>query len=670
MNFMLRDAPHPPTPASAPRRGRSVAGAVSPIARDMLAAVAMLRHTSSQFKCPWLETSCRDRLSEPFQMRRAWAVGTIGVLHSAITAKPVDLAAAMAWFEGSVPSSGRTPPALVDAGRMLDKVASAPDIDVLLPYVLDAFGPTSRLDVIRDGTRMADRSARKEVGSFYTPSDVADFMVRSIAGSDPEEAAWFDPACGSGAFFIAVLRHLRMQGMSGGALVDFATSHLFGFDLSVLATDFAAFSVLHHLLHDLERSPVAVWAAMRTNLIAIDALQVCERDRETDGGLSLTTMFGDLPGPLRLVCNPPYGSSLDSAHVKNWASLRGGRSGGSLFLPFVEMAWKLDGRLGDAAALVVPLSIGTSRTADHVLCRTALVDGGGQWSFLFFDRQPHALFGEDAKTRNAILIRRQSDKFSIRSSRLLRWTSRQRTSIFTEDRSVPLSSGNIRRIVPKIGSELEASLYEALSKYRFRSVERPDHSSISLVNIASTATSNDVYVGGTAYNFLNVFQRYPDQRRFGKKFSESKVHRLRFRHPDEAEAAFALVSSRIAFWLWHVECDGFHLPAWFLDELFLFDLRFTPDAQAELARLGKVMWKLAQDDLFASLNGAKWTLAFRPTLAVAERAQVDAIILENLGLSRDHLGALASFHEAVVSIDGQKRSMASGEHEKVIRGII
>lgn len=669
MNVVPLDVPRSASPASAPIRGRSVSGAVSPIARSMLAAVAMLRDISPDFKCSWLETSGRDRLVEPLQARRAWAVATLGVLHSISTGGAVDLRAAIAWFEGEEPA-GKATQGIAAAGQMLDGVASAPHIDALLPYVLDTFGPTSRLDVMRDGTRMADRAARKHVGSFYTPSDVADFMVRSIAGLDPEAAAWLDPACGSGAFLIAVLRHLRERGLRREGLVTFATSHLFGLDLSALAADFAAFSIVHHLLDDIDGPPVAVWSAVRSNLVAVDALQVCERDREVEGSLSLATLFGALPGPLRLLCNPPYASSADSRHARNWASLRSDRPGGSLFLPFVEMAWRLDGRPGDAAALVVPLSIGTSRTTDHVRCRSAMADGGGHWSMLFFDRQPHALFGEDAKTRNAILVRRQSDGFEVRTSRLLRWTSRQRATIFTEDRSVPLPTGNIRRIVPKIGSEREASLYNALTSYRLRSVERPDHTSVALASIAGMVKPGDVYVSGTAYNFLNVFRRYPDQRRFGGAFSDSKVHRLTFRGSAEAEAMFALLTSRVAFWLWHVECDGFHVPAWFLDELPLLDLQFEPKARAELTRLGQVMWKLAQDDLYASLNGAKWTFAFRPTLAAEERAQVDAIILDNLGIAQDHLDALTSFHEAVVSIDGQKRSMPSGEYEKMIRGMI
>lgn len=669
MNVVPLDFPRSPPPASAPKRGRSVAGAVAPIARDMLEAVAMLRNISSNFKCSWLEESGRDRLSESPQARRAWAVATVGVLHAIASGKSVDLTAAVAWFEGVQPA-GKSTPGLVAAGRVLDGVASAPQIEALLPYVLDAFGPTSRLDVMRDGTRKADRTARKDVGSFYTPSDVADFMVLSISGSDPEAAAWLDPACGSGAFLVAVLRLVRKRGLKGEGLVRFATSHLFGLDLSALATDFAAFSVVHNLLHDLDVAPAKVWAAVRSNLIAVDALQVCERDREVEGGLSLTTLFGALPGPLRLLCNPPYAASIDSRHARNWASLRSDRPGGSLFLPFVEMAWRLDGRPGDAAALVVPLSIGTSRTADHVRCRSAMVEGGGHWSMLFFDRQPHALFGEDAKTRNAILVRRQSEGFELRTSRLLRWTSRQRESIFTEERSIPLPAGNIRRLVPKVGSALEASLYETLTTYRLRSVERPHHNSVALAGIASTVTPGDVYVSGTAYNFLNVFRRYPDPRQFGGAFSESKVQRLTFRGADEAEVAYALLSSRVAFWLWHVECDGFHVPAWFLDELPLLDLQFEPLAKAELARLGREMWKLAKDDLYASLNGGKWTFAFRPTLAATERAAVDGIILDNLGISRDHLDALTSFHDAVVSIDGQKRSMPSGEYDKMIKGMI
>ena len=63
----------------------------------------------------------------------------------------------------------------------------------------------------------------------------------------------------------------------------------------------------------------------------------------------------------------------------------------------------------NAASLVVPLSIAYHQRADYAGCRQAMVIKGGKWRFAFFDREPQALFGEDVKTRNAILFRRETE---------------------------------------------------------------------------------------------------------------------------------------------------------------------------------------------------------------------------------------------------------------------
>ena len=523
---------------------------------------------------------------------------------------------------------------------------------------------------MKDSSRADDRSARKEIGSFYTPSDVADFMVRGIASDDAEVATWLDPACGSGVFLCAVLRNLETKGVSGAQLVQFATSRLLGMDISQLAADFAAFSVTQKVLGQSEDAPRHLWHAVRHNIRAINSLKVVGRTGSPPGALSLTAVFGEIAGPLRIVCNPPYTAAGASKFSHHWASLNGGSSGSALYLPFVEMAGRFDGREGDCSTLVVPLSFATNGSADHVRCRSALLDGGGDWTMLFFDRQPHALFGEDVKTRNAILFRRQSSKIRIKTSRLLKWTSAQRASIFSEDRSVEIAPAGIRRLLPKLGSADEAALYGALRSYRLKATTRPSLASALPCDVARVATDRDVFVGGTAYNFLNVFRDYPVEAEAGGRFSASKVHHLKFASSELADVGYALLSSRAAFWMWHVECDGFHVPAWFLEDLPLFDLAQPPAGIAELAELGRKMWTLAKGDLLASQNGGKWTFSFRPTHANVERGQADALILRAAGARAELSDALLAFEDAVVSVDGQTRLARSGEYEKIIRGMI
>ena len=658
--------------ASSPRRGRSLSGSVAPLARQMLAAVAHIRRNLPKGDCVWLETAAkRDQQHDHLDLRRAWSVAAIGVLHGLRSpGEPVRLADALSWFGDPGSADAWRPIRCVAAESAITAICASDTAADLFPYILDGFGPTSRLDVIRDSSRAGDRSARKDIGSFYTPSDVADFMVSSIAGSDPESAAWLDPACGSGVFLCAVLRILEAKRVRSDRLIKFATSQLFGMDISQLAADFAAFSIVQRLLVHSRKYPRLIWSAVRRNIVALNSLKVVARAGSPGDARSLTGVFGEIDRPLRIVCNPPYAAVGGSEFSRCWDSLAGGSAASALYLPFVEMAWRFDGREGDGAAFVVPLAFATNGSSDHVKCRSALTSGGGHWTMLFFDRQPSALFGEDVKTRNTILFRRQSVGFRIKTSRLLKWTGTQRPSIFSEGRAIELDDLSIDKLIPKIGSIDEAGLYTALTSYRLKSPERPTLSSASAREIASIATSSDVFVAGTAYNFLNVFRDYPDEKAVGGKFSDSKVHRLRFSSAENAEAAYAIISSRAAFWLWHVQCDGFHVPAWFLDDLPLFDLPLAPQTAAELSGLGRKMWLHAKRNLLASQNGGKWTFSFRPTDSSLERHRADALILEAAGASVGLNETLLAFEEAIVSVDGRTRLARSGEFEKIIQGLI
>lgn len=653
-----------------PRAGRSVAGSVTPLARSLQAAVEALRRgLPPTFRFEWLEaTTAWDEIHGTMAARVAWSAAALTALHSLATNRTPKLADALVWFGDAaaaeeLPANEETR----EAEGHLAAVVDDPAAPSLFPYLLDTFGPTSRLDVIRDETLTAQRSARKDAGSFYTPSDVADFMVGSIIGPNPVDEVWFDPACGSGVFLVAVVKALAQAGVGSEPLVEFATTSLYGTDLSPQALDFAAFSVCQRLLSYSDRQPRQLWSALRRNLVAIDALRVTARSStEKIRGRSLEELFGVIDRPLRLICNPPYSDRLGVPGDEVWKSFAGGPAKKSLYLPFVEMAWRLASRAQDSATLVVPLAVATNTSQDHARCRAALQDAGDAWSMLFFDRQPHALFGEEAKTRNAILIRRPSDRPIIRTSGLLKWTSKQRSTIFREGRVVELREPRLKRFIPKLGTDVEAALYRQLGVYQMRTSFRPKLSSIAPQDLHARKTDRDVFVGGTAYNFLNVCRDYPSREMVGGELSASKLHRLTFASSEDASVGFAVLASRVAFWLWHVECDGFHVPAWFLNDLPLFDLPFTLAQHRALAVLGEVIWQGVRQDLLASNNASKWTFAFRPTRIKAERAAADAIILDAAEASQSTLQALAHFEERVVSVDGRERLARAGELEKSI----
>lgn len=628
---------------AAPRAGRSVEGMVAPL-REHVAKSVDAVNPADLGDVSWLtEASKHDRIPSDVESRARWAVTAIALLDMINTGSEPDVARALAWF-------GVASKTLVwsETESALRPLQGHADLLELLPYLLDTYGRTSRLDVIRDASLRAQRVARKETGSFYTPADVADFMVSSIASAPTDPAFvsewWMDPACGSGVFLVAALRRRLAEDAANAS--RFAATRLTGCDISPQACDFAAFTILAQLPSTVSK-PLELWNSIRRNLVALDATKAVQES----GGRGLRDAVPHGDGPLRLICNPPYASSSPASKT-----LIDGLPTSSLYLPFVEMAWRVAHEPEDAAALVVPLSLAANRSADHRRCRTAMARAGGDWTLLFFDRQPHALFGEDAKTRATIAIRRPGPTPSeIKTSGLLKWTSRQRRSIFDETRAVSIGRANIGRIVPKLGSVLEVELYRALDPFRLRAGLRPDPTKAAAEEIVGTALSTDVFVAGTAYNFLNVFRNYPDHLSWRGALSASGIHRLRCATIKEADVVTSILTSRTAFWLWHVECDGFHVPSWFLAELPLLNMRLPGNVADELAALGQRIWGGLQEDVLCSVNRERLTFAFRPTTISALRQAVDRLLFEALGVDPSSAETLIEFERRVVSIDGSVR---------------
>lgn len=617
--------------SASPRAGRSLEGLVAPLREHVLAAVGVAR----KFKLDgsWIEdASLRDMMRVPLLERAAWAAVAITLVDMIRTGLPADGFRAYGWF--GVGSSAEWSA----LNAPLEPLNGQTNLSELLPYLLDTYGRTTRLDVMRDTSLSFSRAERKKVGSFYTPADVADFMVSAIADSAGAESDewWLDPAVGSGVFLAAALRRYRADDR-----VKFAESRLTGCDISPQACDFAAFTLLAEVAGEAQ-NPLATWAAIRSNLLAVDTPTAAR-----SGDLRARLAPGK--GPLRLICNPPYATG-GAVHMAD------GRPTTSLYLPFIEMSWTVASGLDDAAALVVPLALGANRSSDHRRCRSAMTAHGGEWTLLFFDRQPHALFGEEAKTRATIAIRRPGPAPAfIRTSRLLKWTSRQRSTIFSEARAVQIGQASIARLVPKLGSGAEFALYRALEPYRLRSGARPEPTKATASEIVGTTLSADVFVAGTAYNFLNVFRNYPDQLSWRGTLSASGINRMRCATTEEADIVTAILSSRMAYWLWHVECDGFHVPAWFLAELPLLNMQIQKGPAKELARLGRSAWAGLQRDVICSANRDRLTFAFRPTEISDVRSEIDMLLAGLIGIDTDASAMLRDFERQVVSIDGTVR---------------
>jgi len=649
---------------------------------------------------------------EASEVRCAWALVNIWLLarNSEELAPRETLVDAERWFFGELqsklPSIATHVPERIrmKAEECLAGISFDEDFRDLIPYLLEPHGPGSRLSVMRDASTLVARRAKKKNGIFYTPIDVAEYMVRQtldMHSASPTEPSCIDPACGTGVFLAALLREVTLRNEC--CPLDYATRNLFGFDISALAVESCVFALLSGCIHEARKRRVTPWKAwqrLRLNFAVLDSLVVVvsgtnnpahSKDRQRLQSALLTSHASVLPTPISvrtskdarqpralhdlfpeagtgfdlMIGNPPYAALGNSPRQEffreNFASLAGATVTGSenIYTLFIELMWRLTKAGQNAAALVVPLSIAYSQKNQFKQCRQAMSYFGGRWCFAFFDREPHALFGEDVKTRNAIVFRRESasdpargQAADIHTGPLRKWTSRSRERLFRNIVFTSLGNASIGNGLPKVGGSEQARAYLSLTSQL--ALGNPLWTAITTStteDALNPVKQNCFFVGGTAYNFLNVFRSLSTSGGPNALLSESGLHRIECSSRFLADAAFSVLSSRLAFWLWHVEGDGFHVSKNFIQHMPFGSGSFSDSQLDGLRQLGADLWRDLQAHQVVSVNKGKTSFAFRPLACEALRDRIDTILIQAAGLPKSFEEHLRSFVRRVVVVD-------------------
>ena len=717
---------------SVPGAGRTIAAATEERARHVRKAVQLLepsfrsRSPEADFRtlfAPRWDGGALSPSPEPIYQRAAWALVNI-LLLARMAGEKGDFAAAEQWFHGShaLPSLAVYVEEAEQALAVLNRVSYDGHLLELLPYVLEVHGPGSRLSVMRDPGTRAAREAKRENGVFYTPADVAEYMVSDVLAGRGGDIRCLDPSCGNGVYLVAMLRTIALQRDNGKPFdrFSFATRCLYGFDISSQAVESCAFVLLHHCLADISRRgivPWSAWHALRLNLAATDTLRIkavtggplvyadaaktrdrvrcclaegkyaepVEEELLTESGPQLSLFGGEehFP-PLGAIVpeaeagfdvvagNPPYatiGRRDDSPILtREYACFREGSSGRDLYPLFIEMMWRLTKPRNSAATLVVPLSIAYHQGEQYEACRQAMTVSGGRWRFAFFDRQPHALFGEDVKTRNAILFHREGPQDTPRGAPaeletgpLTKWTSRTREKLFAAVSFTPLRGVSIADGIPKLSGGEQSQAFTVLSARTDRLRTLCQRCRTCRPHEATLAAEQPrVFVASTAYNFLNVFHAIHVE---GKHpLSENTIHCMEFANQRHAEMAFAILSSRLTYWLWQVEGDGFHVGAGFIHRLPFGRVSFDTEQAKALEAAGRNLWAGLQPHRIISLNKGKQTVAYRPLTLEKERDAIDDVLVTAAKLPKRFKQMLRSFViDAVVvdDTDTRRRHMRS-----------
>lgn len=667
-------------PLAVPRRGHVLSTMVESFGSGIRGAVAAL--TTSVARAPEADTAsvlqalrtaahCTPDVYRSDAEMVSWLIVSMWVVGVATKSIPVSASLVQAgqWFFGGDAADKLiallTNHAQISAEKALRTEAASPAYLELLPYILDTHGPGSRLSVMRDPSTLAARSRRRQEGVFYTPADVANYMVAACLDSLKPDAppTIFDPACGTGVFLRAGLSGLRRV-YPGREAFSLASECLYGADIDPWAVDATAFVLLADVWSGAASgaaAPAAIWQRLRRNLACIDTLQIdsaetkssnVDRNRSDDGRTSISRLFPSLKrGPKVIIGNPPYtnlGARSDLAGLQNIFQTIAVKAQPSaeIYLTFVEQMIRLAASKMCAGALVLPLSISCNVGRQFTAARKLIAETQGQWRFAFFDREPHALFGEDVKTRNAIVLwsRTAHDTNTLLSTGPLRkWRGDSRAAMFKNLQFTPIDA-DVRTGIPKIQGESEAQALKSLSA-RWNRLEEAVQV-IGRQSLAALANANEqtVFVGPTAYNFLNVFFQPPRGLLRGKQtLSEHPLHAVRCRSQKDALTVFAILSSHLAYWWWHAHGDGFHVTSRFLSTMpFGVDVLTGPCGEA-LSDYGKELWSEIKTSPIVSVNRGRTSLAFSPNGHDLIRRKIDQALADLASLEVTFVDQLQQF---------------------------
>jgi len=301
--------------------------------------------------------------------------------------------------------------------------------------------------------------------------------------------------------------------------------------------------------------------------------------------------------------------------------------------------------------MVLPLSLACNTGRQFLALRKLLARTPGHWRFAFFDREPHALFGEDVKTRNAIVLwTRQGTDAAVQMSTgpLRKWRGHSRARMLDSIAFTPVVV-DIRSGIPKIDGKSQAAALTHLLLETYTLRHAVTNIGRATLDVAMRRDETTAYVGATAYNFLNVFLQPPPWKTAADTaLTENPLHALVCPSHESALQVFALLSSRLAFWWWHAHGDGFHVSRHVIETMPVGSAMRDERYARRLTDLGESLWQKVARSPIASLNRGRTSLGFTAA-PQAERGHVDALLVDALGLEPAFASELERFCEGVTT---------------------
>jgi len=235
------------------------------------------------------------------------------------------------------------------------------------------------------------------------------------------------------------------------------------------------------------------------------------------------------------------------------------------------------------------------------------------------------------------------------TSGLLKWRQAQRPSILTRKRGTSLGDIPYEAFVPKLSDELCASAYKKI----LLQVKSPQPQIIKadLQGLIKRSNNHELertlVIAPTAYNFINAFPLDGMTDYDLSSYSMSPQFVIKADSSKQKYQIYAVVISSIAYWLWHVMSDGFHITTSYLRSLAISEMSYPMSQIIELQNLGEIAWDRAKKYSIQSTNGGRKTLSFHIPHGDWLISEIDSHICRVYGISTDEYTAINKLVDTV-----------------------
>jgi len=257
------------------------------------------------------------------------------------------------------------------------------------------------------------------------------------------------------------------------------------------------------------------------------------------------------------------------------------------------------------------------------------------WFVSFDDRPAHLFDGLDKNTLSIVLLSQPRGETVLASSRLNRWNSEERPSLFQQIRLYPTPSCRLPGCLPRIGGDVESRIWQKVFG-----------KSVTMASAYSGGGNARTYYSRKVNAFLQSLDFVPrvlDGRGVLRPPSEFKT--LTFADAADAASVFCLLNSSLFRWFIDAVSDGSHL-----NRREIANFPFDPRQVADRGVLESLAERLSKD---LKKNSFERTMTYRhDTLTVQcivpkhSKSIIDAIdhvLARHFGFTEEELDFIINY---------------------------